>query len=85
MEHGDPQALLASTPDLQNPAVRKPMLDDRNGAWLPKIEKMLNRRGTYFITVGATHLVGRYGVPNLLRTDGYKVEGPDLKPPELRP
>jgi len=84
-ERGDPQALLASMPDMQNPAVRKPMLDDRNRAWLPKIEKMLNKRGTYFITVGAAHLVGPNGVPNLLRADGYKVDGPDLKSPELRP
>jgi uncharacterized protein YbaP (TraB family) len=78
-EKGDPNAIIAAQPDMANPAVRKPMIDDRNRAWLPKIEKMLNSRGTYFITVGAAHLVGPYGVPNLLRADGYKVEGPDAK------
>ncbi len=43
---------------------------------MPKIEKMLNEKRTFFITVGAAHLVGPNGVPNLLREAGYKVDGP---------
>ena len=37
---------------------------------------MLDEPHTFFITVGAAHLVGKTGVPNLLRAAGYKVEGP---------
>ncbi|MBV9692922.1 MAG: TraB/GumN family protein, partial [Alphaproteobacteria bacterium] len=31
---------------------------------------------TYFVTVGAAHLVGPLGVPKLLRDKGFRVEGP---------
>jgi uncharacterized protein YbaP (TraB family) len=37
---------------------------------------MLKEKHTYFITVGAFHLVGPGGVPNLLRAAGYQVDGP---------
>jgi len=57
---------------------KKTMIDDRNKDWVPKIEKMLKEKRTFFITVGAAHLVGPGGVPNLLRQDGYHVTGPDL-------
>lgn len=59
------------------PAERKAMLDDRNHAWIPQIVAMLNEKHTYFITVGAAHLVGKIGVPTLLRQRGYRVDGPD--------
>ena len=69
----------------QPPEDFKAMLEDRNRNWLPKIEKMLKEKRTFFITVGAAHLAGGPdSVPNLLRRDGYKVDGPDLRP-ELKP
>jgi uncharacterized protein YbaP (TraB family) len=74
-EAGDVKALFATS--MQDPAERKIMLDDRNQAWVPKIEKMLTQKRTFLITVGAAHLVGPGGVPNLLRAAGYKVDGPD--------
>jgi uncharacterized protein YbaP (TraB family) len=37
---------------------------------------MLAEPHTYFITVGAGHLLGPKGVPALLRAKGYRVEGP---------
>jgi uncharacterized protein YbaP (TraB family) len=77
---GDPTALAAVIAASQAPEERKVILDDRNRNWIPKIEKMLKERRTFFITVGAAHLVGPNGVPNLLRRAGYKVDGPDLKP-----
>lgn len=59
------------------PAARKALLDDRNQAWADKLASMLDDDDkTYFVTVGAAHLVGANGVPNLLRRKGYKVEGP---------
>lgn len=76
---GDPQAIAATSAASMSPQERRIMLDDRNQSWIPKIEKMLNEKRTFFITVGAAHLVGPMGVPNLLRAHGYRVDGPDLK------
>jgi uncharacterized protein len=39
---------------------------DRNRAWLPMIEDLLERDGTSLVVVGALHLVGPVGVPSLL-------------------
>ena len=74
---GDTQALAAVISASQSVEERKSILDDRNKDWVPKIEKMLKEKRTFFITVGAAHLVGPNGVPNLLRQDGYHVTGPD--------
>jgi hypothetical protein len=76
---GNPQEMdrlfnksLAKYPDL-----RKTLLDDRNKAWVKKIEPMLdNEDKVFLITVGAGHLGGPGGVPSLLRKAGYKVDGP---------
>jgi uncharacterized protein YbaP (TraB family) len=76
---GDPAAIAAISAAAQSPEERKAILDDRNKNWIPKIEKMLSEKRTFLITVGAAHLVGPNGVPNLLRQAGYKVDGPDLK------
>jgi uncharacterized protein YbaP (TraB family) len=75
---GDTKASAAIGPDgsAMTPAGRKAMLDDRNQAWIPQIVAMLNEKHTYFITVGCFHLVGKGGVPNLLRAKGYRVDGP---------
>lgn len=75
---GDPAAIAAIMAAAQSPEERKVILDDRNRNWIPKIEKMLKEKRTFFITVGAAHLVGRNGVPNLLRQAGYRVDGPDV-------
>jgi uncharacterized protein len=74
---GDPAALAAIMAASESPEERKVILDDRNRNWIPKIEKMLKEKRTFFITVGAAHLAGQNGVPNLLRQAGYRVDGPD--------
>ena len=75
---GDAKSLARLGPDSQGwtPQARKALLDDRNRAWAPQIAAMLNEKHTFFITVGAAHLVGKYGVPQLLRAGGYAVDGP---------
>jgi len=77
---GDVKALAAVGPDnpLMPPDEHKTLLEDRNRAWIPQIAAMLNQKHTYFMTVGAFHLVGKIGVPTLLREKGYRVDGPDL-------
>lgn len=75
---GDVKALAALGPDNpeMTPEARKALLEDRNHAWVPELVAMLNEKHTYFVTVGAAHLVGKIGVPNLLRAQGYRVDGP---------
>jgi uncharacterized protein YbaP (TraB family) len=58
------------------PGAKKLLLDDRNKAWVAKLDSWLAEPHTYFITVGAAHLTGSGGVPALLRKKGYVVEGP---------
>jgi len=75
---GDTKGLDALLPEKKGTSAvfRKAWLDDRNRKWVPQIEAMLNEPHTFFITVGAAHLVGKGGVPNLLRAAGYRVDGP---------
>lgn len=49
------------------------LVDERNIAWLPKIEEYI-KQNPCFIAVGALHLPGKDGVINLLRKAGYKVK-----------
>jgi hypothetical protein len=56
------------------PAVFDVIITRRNAAWVPKITDMLQTPGTYFVAVGAGHLVGKGGVPELLKAEGFKVE-----------
>jgi hypothetical protein len=60
----------------QDPAAHAALLDNRNKAWIGKIETMLGEKHTFFVTVGAAHLAGPGGVPALLRAKGYTVDGP---------
>ena len=49
-------------------------LTRRNAAWVPKIDALIKNGGTYFVVVGAGHLVGDKSVIALLRAKGYEVE-----------
>ena len=49
------------------------LLDDRNKNWIPAIEKSIKENPS-FIAVGAAHLVGKNGLIELLRRQGYKVK-----------
>jgi uncharacterized protein YbaP (TraB family) len=56
------------------PVFNERLIDARNRAWVPKIEKFIASGQTYFVIVGAGHLGGNSGVPALLRAKGYQVE-----------
>lgn len=58
------------------PRARVTLVDNRNRAWAARIAELLEEPKTYFVTVGAAHLAGSTGVPNLLRRKGYSVSGP---------
>jgi uncharacterized protein YbaP (TraB family) len=46
---------------------------DRNRNMTGKIVEMLSRKGTYFVAVGAGHLVGSRGIIEMLSRQGYQV------------
>ena len=56
------------------PGIQKKILVDRNYSWLDTIKSYLETDQTYFIVVGAGHLVGKEGVIQLLKKEGYKVK-----------
>ena len=73
---GDIDNLLSDSGMMALPQVRKGLLDDRNEKWAIELDKKMQQADAkqYFIAVGAAHLVGEKGVPNLLKGQGYKVE-----------
>ncbi len=46
---------------------------NRNRNWVVKIQELLREKDDYLIIVGALHLVGDQGVPNLLSQRGFDV------------
>ena len=47
---------------------------ERNAAMTSKIEEFLKTKETYFVVIGAGHLVGNKGIIELLKRKGYLVE-----------
>jgi uncharacterized protein YbaP (TraB family) len=49
---------------------------ERNNAWVPQIQKMLDgsKKDDTLVVVGALHLLGEDGVVEKLRAKGYKIE-----------
>ena len=50
------------------------LFDERNLRMTSKIDGYLNSNGSYFVIVGAGHLVGKRGIIELLKSKGYVVE-----------
>jgi len=53
---------------------RELLMDERNGPMADKIVSLLAREDKAVVAVGLLHLVGKRGVPELLRKRGIKVE-----------
>lgn len=51
----------------------KELLTNRNQTWIPRMQKIMLDKSTFF-GVGAAHLAGENGVIQLLRKQGFKVE-----------
>jgi uncharacterized protein YbaP (TraB family) len=56
------------------PEVHAQFVTERNTAWLPEIEAMLQSEPVEFVLVGALHLVGDDGLLAQLKVRGYTVE-----------
>ena len=50
------------------------IIDDRNKNMASKIEDFLKAKETYFVIVGAGHLVGEKGIVEILKKKGYQVD-----------
>ena len=73
--HGD-TAFMQETmlQDMQDsPELFNTLVESRNRNWLQQIEALLTDEDDYLIIVGALHLVGDIGVPELLRKRGFDV------------
>jgi hypothetical protein len=55
-------------------AIFEKVIFERNRRMVSKIEDFLRTKETYFVIVGAGHLVGSQGVIELLRGKGYLIE-----------
>ena len=76
---GDAQAIesILTESALQDRAIAPifgKLFDERNLKMCSRIESYLNSTGTYFVIVGAGHLVGKGGIIELIKGKGYLVE-----------
>lgn len=56
------------------PVMTDRFVEDRNEAWLPRIEAMFETEAVELVLVGALHLVGEEGLLEQLRAKGYEIE-----------
>lgn len=76
---GDPEAMLdlLERDDREHPDL-KPILETliyrRNATMAEQIEKLMKTPSTYFVVVGALHLIGDRGIIKLFQDRGYTVE-----------
>ncbi|MCZ6778146.1 MAG: TraB/GumN family protein [Acidobacteria bacterium] len=73
--NGDPEALdRLMREDLKEDARLRPvyerLFDERNARMVSRIREFLGTQGTYFVVVGAGHIVGEQGILNLLERQG---------------
>ncbi|HEU0197967.1 MAG TPA: TraB/GumN family protein, partial [Nevskiaceae bacterium] len=55
------------------PALYARLIANRNRAWMPKLQALLDGQDGQLIVVGAAHLVGPDGLVGALRAAGYRV------------
>ena len=55
------------------PELHNALLIDRNKSWVMPIMDLLDDRDDYLVIVGAAHLVGEDGVPDLLSKRGVRI------------
>ena len=56
------------------PELHKAILVDRNKSWVAPIMDLLDDQDDYLVIVGAAHLVGDQGVPDLLSKQGVRIK-----------
>lgn len=72
--HGDADTLAELlNEEMDDPALHKRLLTDRNANWAEWIAARMEEPGTVFIAVGAGHLAGASSVQDLLVERGFEV------------
>jgi uncharacterized protein YbaP (TraB family) len=73
---GDVDAIARFSRELERdlPTFAERLVVERNRNWIPKIERYIRDRRTYFVVAGAAHMGGPNGVLALLRARGYQIE-----------
>jgi uncharacterized protein YbaP (TraB family) len=56
------------------PGLYSRLISDRNRKWIPQIEKMLKSDKNYMVIVGTLHIVGKSGLLDLLKADGFSAK-----------
>ncbi|HFD12791.1 MAG TPA: hypothetical protein ENJ32_10045 [Crenotrichaceae bacterium] len=60
--------------DTKNSSLYKVMILDRNHSMAEKIINLIKDHRKYYVVVGAAHLVGAQGIPELLKAQGFLIE-----------
>ncbi len=55
------------------PELHQAILTDRNKSWIAPIMELLDHEDDYLVIVGAAHLIGEDGVPDLLSQQGVRI------------
>ncbi len=72
-QHGDTAELerMMRRDSSESPELYRLLTSERNRKWLPRIIELLHADDDCLVIVGALHLVGRDGIVDLLRQQGY--------------
>ncbi len=83
--HGDIDTLEAGLLDAfaEHDELRDVLVTQRNRRWVGQIDELLDDNDDYLVIVGAMHLVGSDGVPNLLAEQGVSIRQLS-EPPRLQ-
>jgi uncharacterized protein YbaP (TraB family) len=78
-KRGDPEALesimkKSTAGDIDMSTVYEKLITERNRNMVAKIEGYLEEDETYFVIIGAGHLVGEKGIIEMLKDRGYTVK-----------
>lgn len=57
-----------------NPSLYEALLKDRNEAWARTLTVEMRGNGVQLVNVGALHMVGKHGLPALMRQRGFEVQ-----------
>jgi uncharacterized protein YbaP (TraB family) len=73
---GDVDAIARLDREMERdlPSFAERLIAERSRNWIPKIERYIRDRRTYFVVAGAGHMGGPNGVLALLRARGYQIE-----------
>ena len=65
----------------KNAELAEALVNSRNRRWVDQISELLDDEDDYLVIVGALHLIGEQGVPELLARDGVEIDQLSEPPP----